>query len=335
MKPVSRSGIVLIYDEQGGVGGTGFFAANRSNDALILTCSHVVQTRDSQRRGDPRPERVTVALASTGATCIAVVVPDAWRAADEEDVAILRVEGGLPNGAERLPLGSSAATYGHRINTFGYPPIEEVRGVPGIGEVLDRVDEAGHARLVVQSSQITTGYSGAPAWDDARNRVIGVIDAVFRPDDRGQLRGTVLITPSETYSRLCEDLQPSDVCPYVGLEPFDENHADVFKGRERIIGRLIDRLKQGSRFVALLGPSGCGKTSLIRAGLIPTLRTEAPRLGVIVAHPGTDPAVELEKAGFAGARGSRQRSKGVARAERRQGEATPRHRPRRAAPHIV
>jgi WD40 repeat protein len=300
MPPVNRSGIVAICNDEGGVAGTGFFAVNRSNQALILTCSHVIQPRDSQVRGDPRPERVTVALTLTGATYTAWIDPASWRHADEEDVAVLQIEDGLPTGAEPLPLGSSAGTYRHLINTFGYPNVQGVHGIPGTGEVLDQLDEAGQIRLVVQSDQITTGYSGAAAWDEARKRVIGVIVGVIRPDERGQLRGTVLVTPIETYSRLCEDLRPSDICPYVGLEPFDESRADVFKGREQIVNRLVGRLKQGSRFVALLGPSGCGKSSLIHAGLIPALREESTRWGIIVVRPGTNPGAELERTGLEG-----------------------------------
>jgi len=65
-----------------------------------------------------------------------------------------------------------------------------------------------------------------------------------------------------------------DVCPYRGLQTFDEAHSDFFFGRENEIQRLIERLK-GTRFLAVLGPSGSGKSSLVRAGLIPALRAGA------------------------------------------------------------
>ncbi|HEY8283293.1 MAG TPA: TIR domain-containing protein, partial [Chloroflexota bacterium] len=65
-----------------------------------------------------------------------------------------------------------------------------------------------------------------------------------------------------------------DVCPYRGLQTFDEAHADLFFGRENEIQRLVERLK-GTHFLAVLGPSGSGKSSLVRAGLIPALRAGA------------------------------------------------------------
>jgi WD40 repeat protein/transcriptional regulator with XRE-family HTH domain len=60
-------------------------------------------------------------------------------------------------------------------------------------------------------------------------------------------------------------------CPYRGLEAFDEEHADLFFGREAAVQRLLEQLKS-SRFVAVIAPSGSGKSSLVRAGLLPALR---------------------------------------------------------------
>jgi WD40 repeat protein len=59
--------------------------------------------------------------------------------------------------------------------------------------------------------------------------------------------------------------------PYRGLEAFDERHAGMFFGREDDTRRLCEQLSD-SRFVAVLGPSGSGKSSVVKAGLIPSLR---------------------------------------------------------------
>jgi WD40 repeat protein len=63
-------------------------------------------------------------------------------------------------------------------------------------------------------------------------------------------------------------------CPYRGLEPFDERHANLFFGREDDTRRLCERLSD-TRFVAVLGASGSGKSSVVKAGLIPALRADA------------------------------------------------------------
>src|SRR5918996_3718207 len=62
--------------------------------------------------------------------------------------------------------------------------------------------------------------------------------------------------------------------PYKGLRAFEEGDAPDFFGREELVEELVKRVKQ-SRFVAVVGPSGSGKSSVVRAGLIPSLRRGA------------------------------------------------------------
>lgn len=62
-----------------------------------------------------------------------------------------------------------------------------------------------------------------------------------------------------------------EVCPYRGLEFFDEAHADFFFGREDVVEQLLDKLRVHSS-ATLVGASGSGKTSVLRAGVIPALR---------------------------------------------------------------
>ena len=61
------------------------------------------------------------------------------------------------------------------------------------------------------------------------------------------------------------------VCPYRGLQVFEEEHAPFFFGREVATEWLANDLR-GNRFLAVVGPSGSGKSSLVRAGLVPALR---------------------------------------------------------------
>lgn len=86
--------------------------------------------------------------------------------------------------------------------------------------------------------------------------------------------------------------------PYRGLTRFEPGDAELFFGRSRLVERLTE-LNRKHRFTAVFGPSGSGKSSLLRAGLIPRLRTlraceggedrDAAPAAVRILTPGADP----------------------------------------------
>jgi hypothetical protein len=77
-----------------------------------------------------------------------------------------------------------------------------------------------------------------------------------------------------------EDAPALGLCPYKGLNYFDEADADLFVGREALTAKLVERVLTlnakhpliQERFLAIVGTSGSGKSSLVRAGLVPALR---------------------------------------------------------------
>lgn len=85
-------------------------------------------------------------------------------------------------------------------------------------------------------------------------------------------------------------------CPYLGLDAFSEDDADRFFGRETLVSELVARVKE-SRFVVIAGPSGSGKSSLVRAGLVHTLKQGAlpnsDRWLYTTLTPGRDPIESL------------------------------------------
>ena len=93
------------------------------------------------------------------------------------------------------------------------------------------------------------------------------------------------------------------VNPYKGLRAFSEADAEDFFGRETLVQQLLARLSEGGdlfRFLAVIGPSGSGKSSVVKAGLLPSLR----RGGLVGSEnwfyvdfvPGKNPFEELEAA---------------------------------------
>jgi len=88
-------------------------------------------------------------------------------------------------------------------------------------------------------------------------------------------------------------------CPYKGLDVFEEEDAELFFGRERLVDDLMRRVKE-SRTVVITGPSGSGKSSLVRAGLIHALKKGkikgSNRWLYETMKPGREPIKELSLA---------------------------------------
>jgi energy-coupling factor transporter ATP-binding protein EcfA2 len=90
----------------------------------------------------------------------------------------------------------------------------------------------------------------------------------------------------------------ASICPYRGLEPFREEDAPFFCGRDEAVCELVAQV-QSNAFVAVVGPSGSGKSSLVFAGLLPALRKESRRRTwdvVSFFRPGKAPLFNLAEA---------------------------------------
>ncbi|EFL20307.1 putative WD-40 repeat protein [Streptomyces himastatinicus ATCC 53653] len=79
--------------------------------------------------------------------------------------------------------------------------------------------------------------------------------------------------------------------PYRGLARFDVGDAELFFGRDEMTDALVRAVAE-HRVFAVFGPSGSGKSSLLRAGLIPRLRSlDGPNrpAAVRILTPGEHP----------------------------------------------
>lgn len=79
--------------------------------------------------------------------------------------------------------------------------------------------------------------------------------------------------------------------PYVGLTALQAGDADRFFGRDQLLEELITRLTE-HRVVALFGASGAGKSSLLRAGLLATVRAADDERPALLFTPGARPLEE-------------------------------------------
>ncbi len=103
-----------------------------------------------------------------------------------------------------------------------------------------------------------------------------------------------------------EDAPEPGLCPYKGLDYFDEPDAGLFVGREALSAKLAEHVlslasRKGvneERFFAIVGASGSGKSSLVRAGLVPALRwnKRSANWQIHVLTPSTHPLESLAAA---------------------------------------
>jgi WD40 repeat protein/DNA-binding SARP family transcriptional activator len=84
--------------------------------------------------------------------------------------------------------------------------------------------------------------------------------------------------------------EPSAVCPYRGLVPYDVADSETFFGRDGQVADCLRRLAQNG-VVLIVGPSGSGKSSLARAGVAAALERDGQR--VVVVTPGVHPLDSL------------------------------------------
>jgi WD40 repeat protein/energy-coupling factor transporter ATP-binding protein EcfA2 len=109
-------------------------------------------------------------------------------------------------------------------------------------------------------------------------------------------QGSPLSDDRDEHVRELPAEEPAE-CPYLSLRYFEERDSHLFYGRDEHVTELLSKLEL-NRFVAVLGSSGCGKSSLVRAGLLPELKSgmipsAGHRWKVIEFKPGSSPMQEL------------------------------------------
>lgn len=83
--------------------------------------------------------------------------------------------------------------------------------------------------------------------------------------------------PDATLADFDPSLAPDlsdDLCPYMGLEAFQEKNQNLFFGRQRLIDKLLKHLAT-NRLLIVVGSSGSGKSSVVLGGLLPQLLSGA------------------------------------------------------------
>ncbi|MGF7237905.1 MAG: hypothetical protein ACQSGP_23530 [Frankia sp.] len=183
----------------------------------------------------------------------------------------------------------------------GERPLDPTDGaVPGFAASLRRLrGEAGNPTYRQLAER--TDYSAATLSVAAAGRrlpslavTLAYVRACGGDLDEWERRWHLVTT--ESAAPVSPDLEHGDeAAPYVGLTVFQAEDTDRFFGRDRLIEEVVTRLAR-RRLVAVFGASGAGKSSLLRAGVLPRLRTERSAWQVLLFTPGDRPLEECAKA---------------------------------------
>ncbi len=107
---------------------------------------------------------------------------------------------------------------------------------------------------------------------------------------------TVPLVETEAWSCAPSGLAPTTgLPPYKGLAFYNVEDTDLYFGRERLVGDLVDRLHTYPPLLIIVGASGSGKSSLLRAGLVPAIMRgpEGQRWAVRILDPTAHPLQAL------------------------------------------
>ncbi|NUP20137.1 MAG: serine protease [Streptomyces sp.] len=287
--------VARVLDADGRVVGAGFLIAPDT----VCTCAHVVA-----RARDPEGTEATASAEGGTVTIDFPLLRDtpyarrtyqvhvsAWEPVGDDggDIALLRLPEELPQVVRPVPLVSGSEMWGHRFRVLGFPAGSD-HGQWAQGRVRDRVG-AGWVALSEEYDRlrrITRGFSGSPVWDEELGGVIGMVVATAR----GASEDTAYLVPSAALVELQPGLRR---CPYRGLEPFREEDAEFFYGREADVRRVTDAVLRHP-VVTVVGASGSGKSSLVRAGLLPELRARGYSVTAFRPIRGARPVRALARA---------------------------------------
>ncbi|WP_203827728.1 ATP-binding protein [Actinoplanes palleronii] len=239
----------------------------------VVTAGHNVSFALGREPRDGDPVRIDFPLVAPGEERVARVrffAPE--RPQLTGDLAGLVLDSEPPAGVRPAPVLRTVPPAGTTFRLFGVPENREAgfwlettcQGVTAGGLIQLGVDPRSRMGVV-------SGYSGGPLWAPAHRAAFGIVLS----SEQGLGWQTAYALPFSEIHRMWPEL--AEACrppqPYRGLHCFDEADREWFFGRDRETALLTARVRANPVTLVLAGP-GVGKSSLVRAGLVPTLKDQ-------------------------------------------------------------
>ena len=264
----------------------------------LITCAHVVNSalgRDLRNQDQPnQSDLVQVEFPfieghPVREAQVVAWIPPPTAGVGAGDIAGMRLTEAAPTSATPAQLAGTIDEDSDP-HVFGYPEVPPRPEGAWVDLDLKGMIASGLWQLESRAGQTfkaQPGYSGAPVWDKRSGRVVGLVTGTAFAD--APERDAYLVTARDIAHAWKEQfdylLVPDN--PYQGLEPFTEEQAGLYFGRDRDVAHLAARV-QDNTVTMLIGASGVGKSSLVQAGLIPRLRSTHD-WSVVRVRPGQEP----------------------------------------------
>lgn len=84
-------------------------------------------------------------------------------------------------------------------------------------------------------------------------------------------QGVIEVLPAKHEVAEYQPVLDLGICPYMGLQAFNEDSAEYFYGRDALVQKLLNQINHNPS-MAVVGASGSGKSSAVQAGLMAQLR---------------------------------------------------------------
>ena len=220
-----RKGIVSIksHPDSRKILGTGFFVEGGS----IITCAHVLEDYYQpdksfyfETEGQATDYEARVMLYSSKA---------------EHDLAILSPTTNFEYTP--LPIASSQYSQGDDFSIYGHPDLGLFKELNGIGKIIGWISTPnGDKLLQLKSDEITSGFSGAPVWDDELEVVVGIMQQGIKDESIGR---PAFAIPIELANEVVKELQP-------------DLRLKIKKTRSRKSRTIINAVRRFAFYLALL-----------------------------------------------------------------------------------
>ncbi len=285
------NGIVRILDENNQTIGTGFLI---DKEGHIVTCSHVIIPRESQKENTILPAQISFQflieeernLTEDSAPRKAIILQK-WLPFEEGDVVVLKFNGQLPKNVTPIPLGSSV-NLENQTNTFRTHGYSERGGIihsGSEGKIYARqVNSKWNFKvleLIDEDKKIGQGFSGAPVYNKEKKCIVGMVSWIVQPDDFNKNDKSVYAIPSE----LISSLYPQTIALTGAINRLNQEALSICRAQidsllhdglgkkyikelyiqrkiEKDINDFLNHDEKNKCFI-LVAPAGSGKTNLI------------------------------------------------------------------------